>query len=87
MQRAEQTALGSLDVLTREEVVAALEHRIMRLDTAERDSERLPVPDHVAEIRRLADARVQGERTWASDLLERVRRGDYAFAGERVTRP
>jgi DNA-binding PadR family transcriptional regulator len=77
-------------LLSREEVVAALEHRIAEIDASHRASELAAqsifdhphTPDHVAEILRLADARMQGERRWAHELVERVRGGDYVFAGE-----
>jgi hypothetical protein len=36
----------------------------------------------VADILRLVDARVQGERVWATETIERVRGGEYVFAGE-----
>jgi hypothetical protein len=40
------------------------------------------VPDHTVETLRLGTARLDGERRWASALLERVRAGEYVFAGE-----
>jgi DNA-binding PadR family transcriptional regulator len=82
--------LSFMWALSREEVLAALEHRIAQIDASHSASEFAaqsifddPLkPDHVAEILRLADARMQGERGWALVMIERVRRGDYAFAGE-----
>jgi DNA-binding PadR family transcriptional regulator len=82
--------LSFMWVLSREEVAAALEHRIAQIDASHRASE-LAVesifehphkPDHVAEILRLVDARVHGERVWATEMIERVRGGEYVFAGE-----
>jgi DNA-binding PadR family transcriptional regulator len=82
--------LSFMWALSREEVLAALEHRVAQIDAATSATEFAaqsifddPLkPDHVAEILRLADARMQGERSWAVGMIERVRRGDYVFAGE-----
>jgi DNA-binding PadR family transcriptional regulator len=87
--------LSFMDVLSREQVVAALEHRIAQIDASHSASQlamqsifdHARAPDHVAEILRLADARGQGERAWAHELVERVRRGDYVFAGEPAALP
>jgi DNA-binding PadR family transcriptional regulator len=76
--------------LTREEVLAALEHRIAQIDASHSASgfavqsifDHPQKPNHVAEILRLVDARMQGERSWALEMIERVRAGDYVFAGE-----
>jgi DNA-binding PadR family transcriptional regulator len=82
--------LSFMWALSREEVLAALEHRVARIDAATGATEVAAQsifddalkPDHVAEILRLADARMQGERGWALGMIERVRRGDHVFAGE-----
>jgi DNA-binding PadR family transcriptional regulator len=82
--------LSFMWVLSREEVAAALEHRIAQIDASHHASEFAVAsifehphkPDHVAEILRLVDARLQGERVWAAEMIERVRGGDYVFAGE-----
>jgi DNA-binding PadR family transcriptional regulator len=82
--------LSFMWVLSREEVAAALEHRLVQIDASHRASEfavesifeHPHKPDHVAEILRLVDARVQGERVWATEMIERVRAGEYVFAGE-----
>jgi DNA-binding PadR family transcriptional regulator len=82
--------LSFMWALSREEVVAALEHRIAQIDASHRATdfavqsvfEHPQTPDHVAEILRLVDARVQGERGWAREMIERVRGGAYVFAGE-----
>jgi DNA-binding PadR family transcriptional regulator len=75
--------------LSRDEVVAALEHRVVQIDAHHRASEFAVQsvfdshkPDHVAETMRVVDARVQGERVWAVALAERLRTGSYVFAGE-----
>jgi DNA-binding PadR family transcriptional regulator len=76
--------------LSRDEVRAALEHRVAQIEAAHRglgfsvgDLLSNPSkPRHVAEILRLADARLSGEAEWARGLLERLEAGEYAFAGE-----
>jgi DNA-binding PadR family transcriptional regulator len=77
--------------LSREEVAAALEHRIAQILAANREHEFVvhriedepsPTPPHVAELLRLGDARMRGEREWAESLLARVHAGELTFAGE-----
>lgn len=76
--------------LKRDEVIAALEHRVEQIAasaTANRyaieDLGRNPgTPDTVAEHYRLAQARLDGEAAWARQLLERLRAGEYWFDGE-----
>jgi DNA-binding PadR family transcriptional regulator len=76
-------------VLSRDEVIAALEHREVQIEASHRASEfavqsvfESHKPDHVAETLRLVDARVEGERAWAQALVARLREGAYVFAGE-----
>ncbi len=77
-------------VLTREEVIAALEHRIEQIAASARASEfavddlrRVPsTPATVAEHYRLAQARLDGEASWARRLIERLHAGEYWFDGE-----
>jgi DNA-binding PadR family transcriptional regulator len=76
--------------LTRDEVIAALEHRLQRIDAggrwstfAVRDLQSDPRrPPHVAEHVRLTQARLEGEATWARALLARLRAGEYWFSEE-----
>ncbi len=76
--------------LKREEVIAALESRIEQVEASARATsfaiEDIPghpgTPDTVAEHYRLAQARLDGEATWARQLLERLRAGEYWFEGE-----
>lgn len=78
-------------VLARDEVVAAFEHRLEQIDAGATASEfaienllREPEkPSHVAEHIRLTQARLDGEARWTRTLLERIRHGEYNFAGER----
>lgn len=83
-------AVSFLPALRRDEVDAALLHRIEQiaatnrmLDFAVRDAiEDGQKPPHVAELLRLGAARQRGEREWAQALLARVRDGELSFAGE-----
>jgi hypothetical protein len=83
-------AVSFMAYLPREEVIAALEHRTAQIEAASRglayketSLQGNPwVPDHTVETLRLGTARLDGERRWASALLERVRAGEYVFAGE-----
>lgn len=76
--------------LTREEVIAALEHRIEQIDASARATpfavEALAAdpakPSHVREHLRLTQARLDGESAWTRDLLARLRAGEHRFAGE-----
>jgi DNA-binding PadR family transcriptional regulator len=76
--------------LTREEVIAALEHRIEQIAAFKRSSDftiediqrSQSTPATVAEHWRLTQARLQGEANWASELCERLRGGEYWFEGE-----
>jgi DNA-binding PadR family transcriptional regulator len=78
--------------LSREEVRAALEHRIAQAEAFDKglgytisDIAANPAkPQHVAEVFRLSAARAQGEARWARALIERLDAGEYRFAGEVV---
>lgn len=77
-------------VLRREEVIDALEHRLEQIRASAQavgyaiaDIPNNPhVPDNVAEHYRLSQARRDGEAAWARQLLDRLRAGEYWFAGE-----
>ncbi len=84
-------ALCFLVDLTRDEVLAAIEERITRLDSLQRQlsfDEKQTVldtakrPPHSVEFVRLATARLDGERTFTGTLLDRIRNGAYTFAGD-----
>ena len=83
-------AVSFMWALTRDEVVAAAEARIAQLEGSLRqeafaagDVAAAPrTPEHVLEIFHLTTARAEAELAWARGLLERVRGGSYAFAGE-----
>jgi DNA-binding PadR family transcriptional regulator len=74
----------------RDEVIAALEHRLEQIAAGGRAFEfaieglgRDPdKPEHVAEHIRLTHARLDGEAEWTRAILERLRGGEYWFEGE-----
>jgi DNA-binding PadR family transcriptional regulator len=76
--------------LKREEVIAALEHRLEQIEPSARATayaiEDIPgdpgTPDTVAEHYRLTQSRLEGEAAWARQLLDRLRAGEYWFQGE-----
>ena len=77
-------------VLTRDEVIAGLENRVSKIDalvtengfhiddTLRSDT----TPRYVREIFDLSSARLRAEQSWATRLVERLRAGEYHFAGE-----
>jgi DNA-binding PadR family transcriptional regulator len=68
--------LSFIGTLSRDEVRAALEHRVARIDESPLD------PELRSEALLVLDARMRAERGWAEGLARRVRDGAYAFAGE-----
>jgi DNA-binding PadR family transcriptional regulator len=85
-----QAALSFLWSLRRDEVLAALESRIVQLEQlakaepfAERQIEEDPgTPNHVVEMFRITTARDRGELEWTRSFHDRVANGAYSFAGE-----
>ncbi|HET6988720.1 MAG TPA: PadR family transcriptional regulator [Kribbella sp.] len=85
-----QAALSFLWSLRRDEVLAALEARIVQLEQlqkaepfAERQIMEDPgTPNHVIEMFRISTARDSGELEWTRGFRRRVLDGAYAFAGE-----
>ena len=83
-------ALSFMWSLRRDEVLAALEARIVQLEQrqkAEPFSERQILedpgtPNHVVEMFRITTARDNGELDWTRDFRQRIQDGAYAFAGE-----
>jgi DNA-binding PadR family transcriptional regulator len=68
--------LSFIGTLSRDEVLAALEHRVARIDASH------PASEAESEALLVLDARMRGERDWAEELARRLRGGAYAFAGE-----
>jgi DNA-binding PadR family transcriptional regulator len=85
-----QVALSFLPSLKRDEVIGALESRIVQLEQqqkeepfAERQITDDPgTPDHIVEMMRITFARGRGELDWTRRFLERVEQGEYSFSGE-----
>jgi DNA-binding PadR family transcriptional regulator len=85
-----QAALCFLWSLRRDEVLAALEARIVQMEQrlkaepfAERQIQEDPgTPNHVVEMFRISSARDNGELEWTRSFRRRVLDGAYAFAGE-----
>lgn len=85
-----QAALSFVWSLQRDEVIAGLEARIAQLEQmnkqeqfAERGVLQDPAtPDHVVEMLRITAARDSGELQWTREFVQRVRDGEYSFAGE-----
>ncbi len=85
-----QAALSFLWSLRRDEVLAALEARIVQLEQlqkaepfAERQILEDPgTPNHVIEMIRISSARDNGELEWTRGFRRRVLDGAYSFAGE-----
>ncbi|MEU4286952.1 PadR family transcriptional regulator [Kribbella sp. NPDC026596] len=83
-------ALAFMWSLRRDEVLAALEARIVQLEQrqkAEPFSERQILedpgtPNHVIEMFRITTARDNGELDWTRSFHQRIQDGAYAFAGE-----
>lgn len=77
-------------VFGRDEVTAAFEHRLQQIDASGQAAQYaieglrhdLGTPRHVAEHIRLNQSRLDGEATWARELLKRLHQGEYWFAGE-----
>ncbi|MEV6410615.1 PadR family transcriptional regulator [Kribbella sp. NPDC051718] len=85
-----QAALSFVWSLRRDEVLAALESRIVQLEQLEKAepfAERQIVedpgtPNHVVEMFRISSARDRGELEWTRGFRQRVADGEYSFAGE-----
>jgi DNA-binding PadR family transcriptional regulator len=85
-----QASLSFLWSLRRDEVLAALEARIVQLEQrnkAQPFSERQVLedpgtPNHVVEMLRIVDARDRGELDWTRSFRDRIADGAYSFAGE-----
>lgn len=83
-------------ILSRQEVIAGLEHRISKIDAIvltngfhiEDTARSETTPKYVREIFELSTARLKAEQEWARSLAERLRQGEYSFADDpREERP
>ena len=88
--QAIMTVASFMFVLSRQEVIAGLEHRLLKSDAiitqngydVQDTLHSETTPKYVREIFDLSTARLTAEKQWLLDLLERLRSGEYAFAGE-----
>jgi DNA-binding PadR family transcriptional regulator len=88
--QAIMTVASFMFVLSRQEVIAGLEHRLIKSDAIitqngfdVQDTLRSETtPEYVREIFDLSTARLTAEKEWLMALLERLRAGAYTFAGE-----
>ncbi|MFK4731298.1 helix-turn-helix transcriptional regulator [Agromyces mediolanus] len=77
-------------ILSRQEVIAGLEHRITKIDAIvltngfhiEDTARSETTPKYVREIFELSTARLKAEQEWARSLVERLRQGEYSFADD-----
>ena len=77
-------------ILSREEVIAGLQHRISEIDAVvltnryhiEDTAQSSTTPKYVREIFELSTARLTAEQTWARELVTRLQDGAYSFSGE-----
>ncbi len=84
------TVASFMFVLSRQEVIAGLEHRLHKSDAIiasngfhVQDTLRSETtPKYVREIFDLSTARLTAEKEWALTLLQRLRAGEYRFSGE-----
>ena len=93
--QAVMTVASFMFILSRQEVIAGLEHRLVKADaiiasngynvqdTLVSDT----TPRYVREIFDLSTARLIAEKEWATRLIERLRAGDYVFTGETLPAP
>lgn len=84
------TIASFMFILSRQEVIAGLEHRISKIDAIvlangfhiEDTLASETTPKYVREIFELSSARLRAEQEWARQLVDRLKDGAYHFAGE-----
>lgn len=84
------TIASFMFVLSRPEVIAGLEHRLIKIDAiitangfnVQDTLQSETTPRYVREIFDLSTARLTAEKQWTNALLTRLRGGEYTFAGE-----
>ena len=83
-------ALSFMWALPRQEVLDALENRVVQIESQIRAGssgvdlalKNPDTPDHVQEMFMLGNSRLKGELTWTRAAIRRIRSGDYRFEGE-----
>lgn len=76
--------------LSRSEVIAGLENRVVKIDALITTNEfqikdtlrSETTPKYVREIFELSSARLRAEQSWARELITRLQAGEYEFADE-----
>jgi DNA-binding PadR family transcriptional regulator len=79
-------------ILTRQEVIAGIEHRISEIDAIivsnnfhiDDTVQSETTPKYVREIFELSSARLRAEQNWAQQLAGRLKEGEYHFADEQA---
>lgn len=85
-----RAALSFMWVVTREEILQAMEHRAHQVEgclksqrfSREQIAGIAEKPEHVVELYHLDEAMLRGQLAWIRDFAQRVGDGAYAFAGE-----
>jgi hypothetical protein len=85
-----RAALSFMSVVSRDEILQAMEHRVPQLEGCIKELEfsreqllAIPEkPEHVVELFHLEEAVLRGQIAWTQAFAQRVRDGAYAFAGE-----
>ncbi|HSK97131.1 MAG TPA: PadR family transcriptional regulator [Euzebyales bacterium] len=85
-----RAALSFMWVVTRDEILQAMEHRLHQLDGSIKEltfsrEQLLAIPekpDQVVELLHLEEAMLRGQIEWTRAFMQRVGDGAYAFAGE-----
>jgi len=87
-------AISLITFVTREEAIAALEHRTSQIHGMVKHMEfgidahdGTESPYHVREMMRLMNARLLSEVAWAKQLVERLRNGEYHTADDPPWQP
>lgn len=88
--KAVMTIASFMFILSRQEVITGLEHRISKIDAIvlangfhiEDTARSETTPKYVREIFELSSARLRAEQQWAQQLVVRLKEGAYRFAGE-----
>jgi len=87
-------AVTFLGFVSRDEAIAALEHRVQHiqgfarhLDFATASQAGVDAPHHIRELHDLMSARVMSEIDWARLMIERLRAGAYATADDPPWEP
>ena len=84
-------ALSFMWELPRQEVLDALENRLVQLDSrikagtggADLALKNPDIPNHVREMFLVSNSRFRGELTWTRAAIKRIRSGSYTYDGEQ----